>query len=65
MQVKYMTLDQVKRIIDNLFMGDPSHGYGFDYVDYQEEIQARYWELLEKKSDEKFKRELEAYNRED
>jgi hypothetical protein len=63
MKVKYMTLEQVKRIMDNNFMGDPSKGYGFDYVDYKEEIQHRYWELLEKKENERFKLELEAYNR--
>lgn len=57
-KVKYMTEDQLKRIIENNYCGDPSKGYGFDYgADLKEEIDQRLWEVQQNKAE----KELEEY----
>lgn len=60
-QVKFMTLSQLQKIIDNGFVGDPRIGYGFDYVDQVQEIQSRFWELSEKKREERFNKDMEQF----
>lgn len=60
-KVKYMTEEQLKRIIANNYQGDPAKGYGYDYgADLKDEIDQRLWELQAKKQE----KELEAYLKE-
>lgn len=54
MKVKHMTEDQLKRIIENNYMGDRKTGENFDYVDYKDDIDQRLWELQDKKTTEKY-----------
>lgn len=58
-KVKYMTEEQLKRIIANNYMGDPSKGYGFDYgADLKDEIDQRLWELQQKKWDKEMQEQM-------
>lgn len=63
-KVKYMTEEQLKRIIANNYQGDPAEGYGFDYgADLKDEIDQRLWELQAKKQEkelEKYLKEMES-----
>ena len=60
-KVKFMTEEQLKRIIANNYQGDPAEGYGFDYgADLKDEIDQRLWELQAKKQE----KELEKYLKE-
>jgi hypothetical protein len=57
-KVKYMTEEQLKRIIANNYQGDPAHGFGYDYgADLKDEIDQRLWELQAKKQES----QLEEY----
>ena len=57
-KVKYMTEEQLKRIIANNYQGDPAEGYGYDYgADLKDEIDQRLWELQAKKQE----KELDEY----
>jgi hypothetical protein len=60
MKVKHMTFNQLKRIIENDFVGDPASGYGKDYHDYKDEILARYYALVERNVDEMLEERDEA-----
>jgi len=63
-KVKYMTEEQLKRIIANNYQGDPAEGYGYDYgADLKDEIDQRLWELQAKKQEkelEKYLKEMES-----
>jgi hypothetical protein len=60
-KVKYMTEEQLKRIIANNYQGDPAHGFGYDYgADLKDEIDQRLWELQNKKRE----KEMEDYLKE-
>jgi len=63
-KVKFMTEEQLKRIIANNYQGDPAEGYGFDYgADLKDEIDQRLWELQAKKQEkelEKYLKEMES-----
>lgn len=50
MKTKYLTLAQCERIIANNYLGEPSKsGRQVDYGDFAIEINARYWELSDRK----------------
>lgn len=63
-KVKYMTEEQLKRIIANNYQGDPAEGYGYDYgADLKDEIDQRLWELQAKKQEketEDYLKEMES-----
>lgn len=50
MKTKYLTLAQCERIIANNYLGEPSKsGKQIDYHDFRSDIDARYWELSDRK----------------
>ena len=57
-QIKFMTKDQVKRIVSNNYCSEhDKHGNQFDYEakGYRDEIDARLWELSDKKVNDMIK----------
>ena len=63
-KVKFMTEEQLKKIIANNYQGDPAEGYGYDYgADLKDEIDQRLWELQAKKQEKelnKYLKEMES-----
>ena len=58
-KVKFMTEEQLKRIIANNYQGDPAEGYGFDYgADLKDEIDQRLWELQNKKREKELEKQI-------
>lgn len=58
--VKFMGFDQLLRIRENNYQGDPQKGYGFDYGILQDEVDSRYYELKERRVEKEISKQLEA-----
>lgn len=62
MKLQNMTEAQLLKIIKNQYRGDVRKGYGRDYGVDEDAVNARLWELQNKKMEAKHEADIEEYN---